>query len=93
MSKSAIRLLTLVICVTALVAVPMVTSAEAETSSSRHIQKHKKKISTPRSAGQARPVSRPSSEAGAACSRGFDCAMWPPPMSEDFQRNSSGDGM
>jgi hypothetical protein len=83
MSKYAPRLLTLAICATALAAVPMVTPAKAEMSSSKHIKKHKKKIqkshgfSEPRSAGQAWPVSSPSSQAGAACSRGFECAKWP----------------
>ena len=98
MSKYAIRLLTRAICATALVAVPMVTPAKAETSSSKHIKKHKKKIqkshgNEPRSAGQAWPVSRPSSQAGAVCSRGFDCAKWPPPMYEDPMRNPAGGSM
>jgi hypothetical protein len=99
MSKFAIRLLTLAICATALVAVPMVTPAEAETSSSKDIKKHKKKIqkrpgfSEPWSAGQTWPVSRPSNQVGAACSRGFECANWPPPIYEDPQRNPDGGGM
>jgi len=99
MSKYAIRLLTLAICATALVAVPMATPAKAGTSSSKHIKKHKKKIqkshafNEPRSAGQVRPVSGPSSQAGAACFRGFECANWPPPMYEDPMRNPQGGGM
>jgi hypothetical protein len=99
MSKYAIRLLTLAICATALVAVPMVTPAKAETSSSKHIKKHKKKIqkshvfNEPRSAGQTWPVSRPSSQAGTVCSRGFECAKWPPPMYEDPMRNPNAGGM
>jgi hypothetical protein len=44
MSKFAIRLLTLSMCATALVVVPMVTPAKAETSSSKHIKKHRKNI-------------------------------------------------
>jgi hypothetical protein len=97
MSKYAIRLLTLAIC--AAVAVPMVAPAMAETSSSKDIKKHKKKIqkshgfNEPRSAGQAWPVSRPFSQAGAVCSRGFECAKWPPPMYEDPMRSPNGGGM
>ena len=99
MSKYAIRLLTRAICATALVAVPMVTPAKTETSSSKHIKKHKKKIqkshgfNEPRSANQAWPVSRPSNQSGVSCSRGFDCAKWPPPMYEDPMRNPAGGSM
>ncbi len=73
MSKFAIRLLTLAVCATALVVVPTVTPAKAETSSSKHIKKHKRKIQRssgfgdPWSAGQAWPVARPPSRAGWAC--------------------------
>ena len=102
MSKFAIRLLTLAIYATALVVVPMVTPAGAETSSSKHIniKKHKKKIqkgpgfSDPWSAGQAWPVTRPSSQGGGGCSRGIargiDCETWPPPMYDDPDRKVSG---
>ena len=97
MSKFAIRFLTLAMCVTALVMVPMVTPAEAATGSSGHIKKHKKQISPGisdvRSAGQAWTVTRPSSQAGAVCTRGFECETWPPPMNEDPQRNPDGGGM
>jgi hypothetical protein len=97
MSKLAIRLLTLAIYATALVLVPMVASAKAESGSSRHVKKHKKQkshgFSVPRSAGRAWPVSRPSSQPDAACSRGFECGKWPPPMYEDPQRNPDGGGM
>lgn len=96
MSKFAIRLLALAISATALVLVPAVTPAKAETGS-RHFKKHKKQrshgFSVPRSAGQAWPVSRPSSQPDAACSRGFECAKWPPPMYDDPQRNPDGGGM
>ena len=71
MSKFAIRLLTLAMYGTALVVVPMVTPAKAETSSSKHIKKHKKQRSPgfrdPWSAGQAGPVTRPSSQAIDVC--------------------------
>ena len=97
MSKFAIRLLTLAISATALVLVPTVAPAKAETGSGRHIKKHKRQespgFSAHRSAGQAWPVSRPSSQPNAACSRGFECAKWPPPMYEDPQRNPDGGGM
>jgi hypothetical protein len=96
MSKFAIRLLTLAIYATALVLVPTVTPAKAETSSSRHLKKHKKKshgFSVPRSAGLAWPVSRPSSQTGAVCpgiARSFECGTWPPPMYDDPDRKVSG---
>jgi len=97
MSKIAIRLLTLAMYATALVVVPMVTPANAETNSSRHIKKHKKQkspgFSDPRSAGQAWPVTRPSSRAGEVCpgiARSFECATWPPPMYDDPDRKVSG---
>ena len=101
MSKRAIRLLTLAIYATALVVVPMVTPAEAETGSGRHTTKHKKHIhwspgvSGPRSAGQAWPVIRPSSQADVCpgIARGIDCKTWPPPMYDDpDRRNGSADG-
>jgi hypothetical protein len=96
MSQFAIRLLTFAICVTALVVAPMVIPAKAETSSSRHIKKHKKQRSpgfnNPWSAGQAWPVTRPSSQAGGVCpgiARGFECRTWPPPMEDDPDRKVS----
>jgi hypothetical protein len=97
MSKFAIRLLTLAIYGTALLVVPMVTPAKAETSSSRHIKKHKRQKSPgfgdPRSAGQAWPVTRPSSQGGGVCpgnARSFECGTWPPPMYDDPDRKVSG---
>ena len=98
MSKFAIRLLPLAIYGTALVVVPMVTPATAETSGGKHIKKHKKQrspgFSDPWSAGQAWPVTRPSSQAGEVCpgiARSFECAgAWPPPMYDDPDRKVSG---
>jgi hypothetical protein len=95
MSKLAIRLLTLAISATALVLVPTVTPANAETSSGRHIKKHKKShgFSVPRSAGQPWPVTRPASQPGPVCpgnGRSFDCRVWPPPFDEDPDRKVSG---
>ena len=99
MSKFAIRLLALAICATILGVVPMVTVAVAETNKSKQIKKHKKVIlrspgfSYPRSAGQAWPVTRPSSQAGEVCpgiARSFECKIWPPPMDDDPDRKQSG---
>jgi hypothetical protein len=93
MSKFAIRLLTLSMCATALVVVPMVTPAEAATSSSKHIKKHRKNIHW--SAGQAWPVTGPSSQAGEVCpgiARSIDCKIWPPPIEDDPDRKRSGGG-
>ena len=101
MSKFAIRLLALAICATMLGVVPMVTGAVAETNKSKQIKKHKKVIlrspgfSYPRSAGQAWPVTRPSSQADVCpgIARGIDCKRWPPPMEDDPDRkHSSSDG-
>ena len=88
MSKFAIRLLTLAMYATALVAVPMVTPANAATNGGKHT-KHKKKIQNSWSAGQASPVTRPSSRPGEVCpgmARSFECKTWPPPMYDDPDR-------
>ena len=92
MSKLAIRLLTLALCTTALALVPAVTPAKAATSSSGHVQKHKKhwraRVSEPWSVGQAPPV-LPYSQAGPICpgiSRGIDCRIFPPPIDVDPDR-------
>jgi hypothetical protein len=102
MGKFSIWILTLAIYAPVVV-VPMVTPATAETSSSKHIKKHKKIIlsspafSYPRSAGQAWPVASPSSQATPVCpgmARSFQCKIWPPPMEDDPDRTiSDGGGM
>jgi hypothetical protein len=96
MDKFAIRVLTLAVCATALVVFPAVTSAEAATINGKHMKKHKKPRShgfnDPWSTGQAWPVTKPSSRAGAVCpgiARGFECATWPPPMEDDPDRKVS----
>ena len=99
MSKFAIRLLTLIMYATSL---PVITSAQAKTSSSKHTkQQHRKNIqrsagfSDPRSAGQAWPVTGPSGYAGPVCpgnARGIDCRIWPPPLDEDPDRKRGGGG-
>jgi hypothetical protein len=100
MSKIAIRLLTLTISATALVVVPALAPAKAATSSSRHMKQHEKQksrgLSGPWSAGQARSVAAPPSQAGAVCpgiARSFECRTWPPPFDDDPDRkHSSSDG-
>jgi len=76
MSKSAIGLLTLALCATALVVVPMVTPAKAATNGSGEIEKNKKKIQKSLGAGDPRS-SNPA---------------WPPPMYDDFDRKNGGGG-
>jgi hypothetical protein len=96
MSKIAIRLLTLVVYATVPVVIPMVIPAKAETSSSNHLKKHKKQkspgIGDLRSAGQAWPLTRPSSQADVCPgnARGIDCKTWPPPMYDDPDRRNGG---
>jgi hypothetical protein len=97
MSRIAIQLLTLATYATALVVVPVVTPAEAATSSSNHLKKHKSQKSSafsgPWPGGQAWPVSRPSSRVGGVCpgnARGIDCRVWPPPIEDDPDRKISG---
>ena len=97
MSKFAIRLLTLAVCATALAVVPMVTPAKAETSSSKHLKKHKRQkghgFGHPWSANQSWPVTRPPSQSGPVCpgsGRSFDCRVWPPPFDEDPDRKVPG---
>jgi hypothetical protein len=98
MSKFAIRLLTLATYATTLVVVPMVTPAEAETSSSRHMKKLSSPgFSYPRSASQAWAFTGPSNQAAPVCpgmGRSFDCKVWPPPVDKDPDRTiSDGGGM
>jgi hypothetical protein len=81
MSKFAIRLLSLGIYATSLPVIPMITPAQAETSTTKHAKKqHRKNIqwspsfSDPRSAN-AWIVTGPPSQAGPACpglARGID---------------------
>jgi hypothetical protein len=75
-NKSAIRLLTLALCATALMVVPMVTPAKAATNGSGEIEKNKKKIQKSLGAGDPRS-SNPA---------------WPPPMYDDFDRKNGGGG-
>jgi hypothetical protein len=86
MSKSASRLLTLAIYATALVMVPMVTSAKAAANNSE--EEKAKKIQ--RSPGFSDPKS--AGRAAATCSRGIDCEKWPPPIYDDPDRKAGGAG-
>lgn len=97
MSNFAIRFLTLAICATALVAVPVTAPAKAEPSVGKHIKKHKKRIhrrpgfSDSWSAGQAGPAIRyPRGEVCPGISRSFECRIWPPPFEDDPDRKVPG---
>jgi len=99
MSKSAIQLLTLSICATALVVAPVVTPASAKTSSHKHTKIHRGHIyqnlglSYARSADRTWPDTISSSRPGEVCpgiARSFDCKIWPPPIYEDPDRKMSG---
>jgi hypothetical protein len=86
--------------VAVLAMVPEMTLAGANTSSGKHVKKHRMKISRgsegsgrPWSAGQAWQVVKPSGLAGPACpgiARSFECRTWPPPFDEDPDRKASG---
>ena len=103
MSKFAVRLLTLAIYATSLALVPLVAPAKAETSSGKHVKKHKSKVqwsrrtSGPWSANQAWPNQAwrgygPAGQPEPACSgsgRSFECRTWPPPFDEDPDRKAS----
>ena len=95
MSKLAIRLSTLAICATALVAVPPVAPTKAEASSG-HIKKHRKHwrsgFNHPRFIGGAQPAARPPVVSGDVCpgsGRSFECKIWPPPYADDPDRKTS----
>jgi hypothetical protein len=94
-SKLAIGLSTLAICVTALLLVPAVTPAEAATGSG-HVKKHRQHwrsgLHSPRLVGEVRPVMGPPVQTGTVCpgiGRSFDCKIWPPPYEEDPDRKTS----
>jgi len=97
MRKSATRLLTLATYLTVLVLVPAIAPANA--ASNAH-EEEKVRTRSPdfgdsRSVGQARPITRPSSQAGSICAgaaRSFDCKQWPPSIDEDPDRKAGGAG-
>ena len=99
MSQSAIRLLTLSVCATALVVASVVTPVSAKTSSHKHHAIHRSQIyrnhgfGYSRPANQTWPVTRPAIPSGQICpgiGRSFDYKIWPPPIDEDPDRKASG---
>jgi hypothetical protein len=100
MTRSAIRLLTLIVGVMALGA-PAVT-AKAEIDRGKHIKKHTMHVRHIRHAGafgvhqsadRAWPNSSPPYQSGEVCpgiGRSFECKIWPPPINEDPDRKTSG---
>ena len=96
MSKSVVRLLTLVIVTTMLAGAARLAPAEAGTHKSGHIKKHKTKplalnrrFPAADQTWRARPLNQP----GEVCpgnARSFDCKIWPPPMDQDPDRKNSG---
>jgi hypothetical protein len=99
MRPSATRLLTLAICATAVVVIPMITASKSD-ASSRHIRQHHQRhhfglnngLHDSWASGEIRPVARPSL-GGDVCpgnGRGIDCKIWPPPMYDDPDRKISG---
>jgi hypothetical protein len=95
MSQSAIRLL-LAICATALVVVPSVTPAKAETSRKHmHIKNHRwhgQHYGAAWSVGTAQPTAgyyAPSEPICPAIGKSFDCKIWPPPFADDPDRKTS----
>ena len=95
MRPSTIRILTLAICATAVVAVVAVTDAQA---SRRHIQKHDARqslgVRNSWAAGEVRTAAQSYPRGGDVCrgsARSFDCRIWPPPIDDDPDRKM-GDG-
>ena len=102
MRPTAIRLLTLTICVTA-VAVPLVVANDVE-ASGQHARKHHQRTHhglnnswrRASAAQEVRPVAPSWSGGGDVCpgaARGIDCRIWPPPIDDDPDRKASSDGM
>ena len=84
MTRSAIRLLTLIVGATTLAAAP----AYPGTRHHKHIKKHGFRIVRP-----AWPDVSPPVQSGGVCpgmARSFDCKIWPPPFDEDPDRKVSG---
>jgi hypothetical protein len=98
MTRSAIRLLTLIVCAMVLGAV----AAKAETSRGKHVKKHAMHVrhigygtdfGGHQTADRAWPAARPLSQSGDVCpgiGRSFECRIWPPPIGEDPDRKASG---
>ena|SRR5579863_7338249 len=102
MRPYAIRLLTLAICATAVIVIPVVTADQAD-AGSRHVRKHHQRThlgwndSLRRSwaAGEVRPVALSWSQGSDICAgaaRSFHCKMWPPPIDDDPDRKGTDGG-
>jgi hypothetical protein len=96
LSPYTIRRLILVVCATAVGAIPVAKATESG-ASSRNIAKHHK-LKNPAlnswASGEIRPVARPGFGGGNVCPgsvRSFDCKIWPPTMYDDPDRRN-GDG-
>ena len=83
------------ICATALVAVPVLTPADA-VAGTRHVhaKKHARhwRHASPWSIGQDRPLVAPYARSGWVCpgiGRSFECKIWPPPFEDDPDRKVS----
>ena len=86
MSDSATRFLTLAVCATALMIVPMVTSAKAATNGNE--QGKARKIQPSPASNDPKSTDRTS----ATCVRAIDCATWPPRIDDDPDRKAGGGG-
>jgi hypothetical protein len=100
MRYTAIRLLTLAVCATAMACIATTSAAEANR---RHIRRHHHAADLLRgpvrdswAAGEIRTIVPPVQRAGTACpgnARAIDCTVWPPPIDEDPDRKAtSSDG-
>ena len=84
MTRSAIRLLTLIVGATTLAAAP----AESGTRHHKHIKNHDFRTVRP-----AWPGVSPPAQSGDVCpgiGRSFECKIWPPPIDQDPDRKTSG---
>ena len=95
MNQLAIRLFTLTICATALLAVPLFTSVEAAAGTRHaHVKKHARhwRHAGPWFVGQERPFVAPYARSSDVCpgiGRSFECKIWPPPIEDDPDRKTS----
>ena len=92
MSRLAIRLS--IICVTAVVVVPVLVSGEAEAGHRHHVKKHARhwRHASQPWFGQQQPYAAPYAGSGPVCpgiGRSFECKIWPPPFEDDPDRKVS----
>jgi len=97
MTRSAIRLLTLIVGAMALG--PPAVTAKAEISHGKHLKKHAMHIrhagtfGAHRAADRAWPGVSPPHQSDDVCpgiGRSFECKIWPPPIDQDPDRKTSG---